>query len=312
MKFIAYCLSFLFFAVVPAYSQEKFSREKFSVKNTKAILISAAMLEIHDKPKPAGDAAFLITDKNEITRFVKLFDEKSYAISHACGYHWRITFVGQSAETTEVWFNQNCEEFEKNTAEIYKLARAKFEQIKKNPTHFISEIGVDVNVSVEEAVKRINENPNFNAFILGDANKRFPFIEIEATAVSDIPEDRKLWDKAKEETRKKAEMLLIEESKRISQNFAVLKNDEFQFNKSMFGGGKIEESPCLKIYFQVGTKLDNIEKSLINSKIIKKAEPEVYFLQLVSKNRFSDLFSNQLLTDFPFIKQSFAYTSYAR
>lgn len=287
------------------------SQEKFDVKNTQAILISVAMTEIHDAP-PKGDEALLITDKNEIVEFVKLFDGKSKSFTHACGYHWRITFVRKSSEPIDVWLNQNCEEFEKNTKEIREKIQSKSREIKTNPTYFITEIGIDAKLSPEEAISKITEKPNLSVFVPGDLDKRFPYIEIESTAVSDIPEDKKLWNKATEETQKKADMLLTSESKRLGQNYAILKNGEFERSISMFGGGKIEERRKMKVYFQIGMNLENIERNLTNTKLLEKEEPKVYFLQLVSKDRFSQEFINGLSNEFPFIKQGFAYNSYPR
>lgn len=291
-------------------STNAFSQEKFNAKDTEAILISVAMLR--DKSELKGDEALLISDKAEIAKFVKLFDGNQKSRLHACGYQWRITFVRKSAEPTDIWFNQACEEFVKKSEEICETVQAKFSQIKKNPTHFVTDIGIDVNVPPDEVINKIKGIPNFKLFVLGDLDKRFPFIEIESKAVSEIPDDRKLWEKAKNETRQKAETILTDESKRLSQVFAVLKNGEFQPSMSMFGGGKIEENLKLKIFFQVGTKMEGIEKHLTEAKFIRKNEPQVYFLQLVTSNRFSDSSAKQLSQNFSFIKETFAYTSWTR
>lgn len=307
LRYLLFCLIFFVFSHSPVFAQET-----FNAKNTEAILISAVSSAVNDYPEIKGDEATLITDKNEIAKFVKLFDGNRKSVIHACGYHWRITFIRNSAEPFDIWFNQNCEEFEKNTAEICETVRSKFNQIKKNPTHFVTEIGIDVNTSPDEALGKLKENPDYKIFLFSDPDERFPFIEIESKAVSEIPDDRSLWDRAKEETRQRAEQILTDESKRLSKYFEVLKNGEIKLAMSMFGGGKIEENLKMKIYFQVGTKLQNIEKNLSETKFSTKGEPKVYFLQIVSKSRFSKSFGENLMRDFSFVKQTFAYTSYPR
>jgi hypothetical protein len=289
-----------------------FSQETFDVKSTEAILITVASSDKHDKLKPNGDEAMWISDKNEIAKFVNLFDGNQKSVTHACGYHWRITFIRNSAEPFDIWFNQNCEEFEKNTAEICETVQSTFNQIKRNPTHFVTEIGIDVNNSPDEVLSKLKENPEYKIFLFSDPDKRFPFVEIESKAVSEITDDRSLWNIAKEKTKRNAENLLMDEAKRLSQKFAVLKNGEIKLAMSMFGGGKIEENLKMKIYFQVGTNLQNIEKNLTDTKFLTKGEPKVYFIQIVSKNRFSKSFGEDLMKDFSFIKQTFAYTSYPR
>lgn len=301
------CLILLILATASVFSQEK-----FDVKNTQAILISVTSEKMHDEPKPNGDEAALITDKDEIAKFVRLFDGNQKSVLHACGYQWRITFVRNSAEPFDIWFNQKCEQFERNTAEICETVQSKFAAIKKNPAHFVTEIGIDVNTLPDEAIARISENPNFKVFVLGDLDKRFPFVEIESKAVSEIPEDRRLWNKAKEDTRRKAEQILLNESKLISQKFAVLKNGRIELGMSICGGGKIEENLKMKVFFPVGTNLENIEKILTDTKFLKKEEPKVYFLQIVSKNKFSDSFGRKLTNEFPFIRETSVYTSYPR
>jgi hypothetical protein len=291
-----------------------FSQEKFSVKNTEVILITATSADGHDKPNPVGNEALLITNESEIAKFVKLFDGNRKSMMHACGYHWRITFIRKSAEPLDVWFNQKCEEFEFNTAEICETVQSKFSEIKNSPTHFVTEVEIDVNTNPDDAIGKINKNPNYTAFVLGDLDNRLPFIEIESKAVSEIPEDRNLWNKAQENTRLTAEKILTEESKWLSQKFAfaVLKNGRIRRSMSMFGGGEIEENQKMKIYFQIGTNIENIEKSLTNTKFLGKAEPKIYYLQIISKNRFSESFREQLTKEFPFIKQVLVYTSYPR
>lgn len=307
LRYLPFC--FIFFVFLHS---SVFAQETFDVKNTEAILITVASSDKHDKLMPNGDEAMWISDKNEIAKFVKLFDGNRESVMHACGYHWRITFIRNSAEPLDIWFNQNCEEFEKNTAEICETVQLKFNQIIKNPIHFVTEIGIDVNVSPDEALSKIKENPEYKTFLFSDPDERFPFVEIESKAVSEIPDDRSLWNKAKEETKRKAENILKDESKRLSQKFAVLKNGKIELAMSMFGGGKIEENLKMKIYFQVGTNLQNIEKNLSETKFLTKSEPKVYFLQIVSKNRFSKSFAEDLMKEFSFIKQTFAYTSYPR
>ncbi len=311
-KILGVVCSFLILGVLYSGFESVDAREAFDVKDTEAILISATSLKMHDKPELKGDEAMLITDKAEIAKFVKLFDGNAKAVSHACGYHWRITFVRKSAEPTDLWFNQNCEEFEKNNEEICDTVQAKFSRIRKSPTHFVTEIGIDAGVSPDEALRTIREDANFDVFVLGDLDRRFPFVEIEATAVSDIPENRKLREKVEKENRTKAESVLTEESKHLGKSFSVLKNGDFKFKQGIYGGVKIEETLRMKIFFEVGTKLDDVEKNLKKAKFIKKSEPQVYFLQLVSENRFSESYTRQLSGKFPFIKEAFAFTSYPR
>lgn len=307
LRLFLYCLIIFAFALSSVFAQEK-----FDVKNTEAILISVTSASMHDAPEPKGDEATLITDKNEIAKFVKLFDGNQKSVSHACGYHWRITFIRVSAEPFDIWFNQNCEEFEKNTAEICEVVQAKFSQTKKTPTHFITEVGIDVKTEPDEAINKLKENPDYRIFLFSDFDKRFPFIEIQSGAVSEIPDDRNLWNKAKEETRLRAEKILTDESKKLSQKFPVLKNGEIKLAMSMFGGGKIEENLKMKIYFQIGTNLQNIEQNLTDTKFLTKDEPQVYFIQILSKERYSESITDKLMKEFPFVKQTFAYTSYPR
>lgn len=302
-----YSFVFLMFLTTSIVSQEK-----FDVKNAEAILISAASSAVNDYPEIKGDEANLITDKNEIEKFVKFFDGNQKSVLHACGYHWRITFVRSSAEPFDIWFNQNCEEFEKNTAEICEVVQSKFSQTMKNPTHFITEVGIDSKTAPDEAISKLKGNPDYRIFLFSDFDKRFPFVEIQSKAVSEIPDDRNFWNKAKEETRQRAEKILIDESKKLSHKFAVLKNGEINLSMSMFGGGQIEENLKMKIYFQIGTDLKNIEQNLTNTKFLAKGEPQVYFIQILSKERYSKSMADKLMKEFPFVKQTFAYTSYPR
>jgi hypothetical protein len=284
------------------------AQEKYNVKDTEAILISIASVKFFDAPEPQGDEAMLITDKAEITKFVKLFNSNSKSVTHACGYHWRITFVGKSATSpTEIFFNQKCEEFVKNTAEICELVQTKFREIRASPTHFVTNLAIGVNITPAEAMLKLEENKNFVVFALDDPEKRFPSIEIEATAAGDIPENRKLWDKAKNETVKKIEMIFMREIEQIKKKYPVLKTGESYLARGMFGGGKIDETHRTKIIFAVGTNLNEIEKSLSAATVVQKTEPTTYFLQLVGTERFSPSMSVSFKENYSFVKSLSAY-----
>ncbi|MGI8542238.1 MAG: hypothetical protein ACR2MD_02015 [Aridibacter sp.] len=276
--------------------------DKFDVKNTKAILISVAMSEIHSSKKIIKDGGLLITDSKEIAKYVELFDGNSKAVSHACGYHWQITFQKEGAEQTEIYINQNCEEFNRSSREIHKFLKPKFDQIATKSEYFISNVAIDVNTSPEEAIQKLTENTNYKVFVLDNLENRFPSIEIQATAISDIPEDKKLWDEAKRKNSTKAENILRNEIEKIQSKYPVVKIDEIQSHYSSFGGGKIEERPTVRISFPIGTNLGDFERILKETIIKDKYIADTYTLQIVSKKRLSAIEIKQMSDMMPFIK----------
>ncbi len=265
------------------------------------------MAEIHNSEKIVKDGGLLITKPDEISKFVELFNGNSKAVSHACGYHWQITFQKENAEQTEIFINQDCEEFTRNSREIRKFLKPKFDKIAKNPDYFISNIAVDVNTNPQEAIQKLTENTDHKVFVLDNPESRFPSIEVEARAILDIPENRNLWDDAQKKTRIKAENILRDEIKRIQDKYSIVKVDEIQSNYSSFGGGEIEERPKVKISFPIGTDLEGLGNILKESKITNKFIADKYDLQLVSKKRLSAEEIKKLSDTMAFIKGVSSY-----
>ena len=99
----------------------------------------------------------------------------------------------------------------------------------------------------------------------------------------------------------------MQEIEQIKKKYTVLKTDESKLTRGMLGGGKIEETHRAKVFFAVGTNLNEIEKSLSATKLFQKIEPITYFLQIVSTNKFSPNLSAAFTEKYPFIKSILSY-----
>lgn len=278
----------------------------FKVKGSKVILISAIMLDARYR-KISGDEALLITNAKELETLIQLFDGNDYGTQHACGYHWRITFQKTSFDKTDIFFNQECEEFENNTSRIHSFLKPRFELMVTSPKFFITNIELSSMFDAEEAMKLIEQEKQFQIFFLDDLKERLPFVTLIATSVSKIPDKREWWNSATEENEKKAISIVQRELEAIKAKYKIVSTTTPQRTGSMFGGSEISDDAEVTIYFPIGTKLYDIRSELKKAKIKEMKNPESYFIQLVSTERCTKEFAEKLKEKFPFIKNAFAY-----
>lgn len=256
-----------------------------NVKNTQAVLISRTWMPLEGEPKTKGDEAALITDKSGVAILVNMFDGNAKAVSHAYGYHWRMTFVQRSGPPVDIYFNEKCEQFERNTAEICATMQALFREIRSSPKAFITNAGIDPGISPGEAMRRLGAVPGFKVFQLHDPDSRFPFIEIETSSAVDRTPGSP-WKEVEEKVTAKARDVLRRDIARIREKYRVERVRDFRRTGGIFGPYNVETTERVRVLFPVGTDITAVETTLMESKFLAKEVPEVYYLQMVGKERF--------------------------
>jgi hypothetical protein len=239
-----------------------------------------------DGPQTKGDEAALITDKSGVAILVNMFDGNDKAVSHACGHHWRMTFVQRSGPPVNIYFNEKCEQFVRNTAEICATMQALFREIRTAPKAFITNVGIAPGTAPDEAMRRLAAMPGYRVFQLTDPDSRFPFIEIQAVATVGRPQDKTLPQKTTEEAHEKARNMLGRDIARIKEKYAIEKTGEFDWAGGSFDPYRIETNERVRVLFPVGTDIGAVEACLVESKLIEKKVPEVYYLQVVGREGF--------------------------
>lgn len=271
------------------------------VAGTESILITSVMPVDEGGGLQRRDAALVIREPDQVSKLVSLFNGNVQHKVHACGYHWRMTFFRRGREATEIYFNQQCEKFDRNTAEICRFVQKRFDEVLRRPNAFLSNIEVRSSQPPEEAKQELESSLLRRVLFLSNTEDRLPFIELEASSTSKIPDDRTKWNTAIAETIRNADQPLINNIARIRERYHVVKISEIRTGMSMFGGGEIFEQRIVKIYFEVGTKLNDVHKGLELSKVATRSEPAGYSIQLVSDHRLSQSEMNDLISAFPFI-----------
>lgn len=260
-------------------------QDTFKVKNTEAVLISRSWMPLEGEPKTKGDEASLITDRSGVAILVNMFDGNAKAATHACGYHWRMTFVQRTGPPVDIYFNEKCEQFARNTAEICAAMQALFSEIRTSPKAFITNAGFDPAVAPDEAMRRLGAVPGFKVFQLRDLDSRFPFIEIEASAAVDRTPGSP-WKEVEEKVTEKARETVRRDIARIREKYPVERIRDFQRTGGLFGPYNVETTERVRVLFPVGTDITAVETTLMESKFLAKEVPEVYYLQMVGTQRF--------------------------
>lgn len=290
---------------VIVFTVSVFSQVKFEVSKSETVLISVGFAGWNKKVK--NDEALLITDKKEVAYLKSLFNGNATGIRHACSYHWQINFFQMVSEKTTVWFNQDCENFVKNTKPIHRFLQPKFRQIENKPTHFLTNLEIDVNTEPEIVAKEVEAKTNHKVYFLENLEKRFPFITITYEAKSLIPDDKKLWQKAEEANENKVKDVLLKEIESLKKKYKIVSNTEPNRETSMFGGGEIFDRFQTTIYFPVGTSLEGIASYLKSVKLKDKAIPTIYLVQIVANKRLDVSEKKGLMDSFSFIKKISTY-----
>ncbi|MEO8572732.1 MAG: hypothetical protein ABI481_02095 [Pyrinomonadaceae bacterium] len=295
-----HCALFLFFLFI-GLSDRTLAQEKIDVSNTREILISSVRESDLFQGQQKGDEALLITSRAEIAKFEALFNRNVQGKVHACGYHWRLTFYRAGAAPTEIFFNEKCEDFERHTGEICALVQGTFRRTVAHPNSYITNLDIDVNVLPEMAKDELTSKGRMRLLGLRDI-ARLPYVEIEASSTSSIPANRSLWNAEIAQTVQDADRALVNDIARIRARHHIVEIGEIMRGMSMFGGGKITEQRKVKLYFEVGSKLDDVGKGLNNSKVGSVVNPSEYTLQILSQLRPTKLEVEAMRKRFPFIK----------
>jgi hypothetical protein len=271
---------------------------------TKVVLITKGPILQVSNPS-SGDEAILITDKSEIEKLVGLF-EGNHRARHACSFHWDIWFWRSPTESYLLPFNEECEKYSSNSSLIHSTLKIYSSKLRQNPPHFVANVKVSASLTPEALTQRL-EDDGKQVFFLRGTDERLPSITIQSTAISDIPDSKKLWDMAKEKNERKAKQVLREAVSKIKAMYPVTKNTDFDRRYSSFGGGKIEDRVQTTIYFPYDTKLDEIGRALENVKLLKCKIPDSYFVQLISKERLTPEQKRLIMVANPFVMAILEY-----
>ncbi len=278
-----------------------YAQERIDVSDTQEILITSLRPSERLSGRQKGDEALLIRDKAEVSKLVSLFDKNLQSKVHACGYQWRLTFLRTGAPPTDIYFNEKCEEFERNTDKICEIVQTKFRQTVAKPNSYVSILDIDVNVIPETARTELTSKGRLRVLDREDIN-RLPFIELRAASTSKMPADRARWNAEKVNVILAADRALINDIARIRRKYDVVEIGEITHGSSMFGGGEIMEQRRVKLYFDVGTNLENIGSLLNQSKVEATSVPAVYNLQVLTDHRLTQPEIEELQKNLPFIK----------
>jgi hypothetical protein len=292
----AWCLVFVVLLCAGATAQNR-----IDVSNTTEILISSVRTSERFGKKQKGDEALVIRDKGEIAKFVALFNNNLQGKVHACGYHWRLDFYRQGSPPTEIYFNEDCEEFERKTAEICQTVQAAFNRTVTRPNAFLTTLKIDAAVTPEAAESELAAKNQLRVLRLRKID-RLPRVELRASFTSAIPEDRSLWNKAKANTILEADRFLVNDIARVREKLTTVEISEIEHGMSMFGGGEIMEERRVSLYFPIGTDLTAVGTGLNKSRVGLAVVPTTYGLQVLTPNRLTKSESDELMKSFSFVK----------
>jgi hypothetical protein len=292
------CLLLLLLALA---ATDAFAEDRIDVSNTQEILITSERAAEKYRGRQKGDEALLIRDRSEIAKLVALFDKNVQGRVHACGYHWRITFYRGNLGPTEIFFNEECEKFERNTEQICEIVQAKFHETVVRPNAYVTNLDIDVK-QLPELARQVLTNHGLRLVPLREV-RRYPSVELRASSRSVIPTDRSLWDKEKANVMLDADRALVNDISRIRASYNVIKIGDLMHGMSSFGGGEIVEERRVQLYFEVGASLENVGKMLNKSRVGSTVIPETYGLQVVTDHRLTRPEELELKKNFPFVKQ---------
>jgi hypothetical protein len=268
-------------------------------ENTNAVLISKYMAL-------SGNEAHLITDKDEIKKFVRLFQNNKKIYPHACGYHWLIWFQSSPTAATAIAHNQECETYQRSNKVVHRTLKTYFDKIKTAPAYFITNIKIPASLSPQEIVKEFADGKELVVFFNG-LNDRLPRIKLEVKSVSDIPKDKRQWEKANKQTETDAINRLQKQINELKSRYQVIDATQPQMSRSSFGDGKIESIVQSTIYFEYGFQVDEIKVSEDGLNITEKKTPADYIVQIVGDENFSNAFKQRLMSQHKSILEAFAY-----
>jgi hypothetical protein len=292
----AWCLVFviLFCAAVTA-------QDRIDVSNTTEILISSVRTSERFGKKQKGDEALLIRDKSEIAKFVSLLNNNLQGKVHACGYHWRLLFYRQGSATTEIYFNEDCEEFERNTAEICQTVQAAFNKTVTRPNAFLTTLKIDAAVPPETVEAELAAKNRMRVLSFRKTD-RLPRVELVASATSSIPDDQSLLQKVIAATILEADRFLVNDIARVREKLNTVEIGEIYSFVSRFGGGNITEERRVTLYFPIGTDLAAVGTGLNKSKVGETLVPTTYNLQVLTPSRLTKSERDELIKSFSFVK----------
>ena len=281
-------------AAVPA-------QERIDVSNTTEILISSVRTSERFEKKQKGDEALVIRDKKEIAKLVSLFNNNLQGKVHACGYHWKLAFYRQGLPTTEVYFNEKCEEFEQNTAEICQTVQEAFNKTVTQPNAFLTTLKIDAAVAPETVEGELSARNGMRVLSVRKTD-RLPRVELVASATSSIPDDQSLLKKVIADTVLEADRFLVNDIARIREKLNTVEISEIYSFVSRFGAGNITEERRVTLYFPIGTELSTIGNSLNKSKVGTTDVPATYKLQVLTPTRLTKSELDELTKSFSFVK----------
>jgi len=282
------------------------AQERIDVSNTHEILITSVNMSEQFRGRQKGDEALLIQDKTEISKLTNLFQNNLQHKVHACGYNWRLTFFRNGSAPTEIYFNEKCEEFDRNTELICELVQAKFRQTVTEPNAFVSNVQVDAAVPPDTSKNELTTRGQLRLLSL-DEIQRLPYVELNASAKSAIPAAKSRWNSARSNTIMEADQALVNDIARIRQKYTVVEIGEIKHAGGSFGGGQIEERRRVRIYFNVGADLADVGKVLNKSTVGETVKPESYALQILTNARLTQADNQELRSKFSFIRSISAY-----
>ena len=292
----AWCLVFVVLLCAGVTAQNR-----IDVSNTTEILISSVRTSDRFAKKQKGDEALVVRDKDAIAKFVTLFNNNLQGKVHACGYHWRIAFYRQGSPTTEVYFNEKCEEFEKSTEEICQTVQEAFNKTVTRPNAFLTTLKIDAAVAPETAEAELPARNGIRVLSVRKTD-RLPRVELVASATSSIPDDQSLLKKVIADTVLEADRFLVNDIARVREKLNTVEISEIYSFVSRFGGGNITEERRVTLYFPIGTELSTIGNSLNKSKVGETAVPATYKLQVLTPTRLTRSERDQLMKSFSFVK----------
>jgi hypothetical protein len=277
------------------------AQDRIDVSNTTEILISSVRTSERFGKKQKGDEALLIRDKGEIAKFVSLFNNNLQGKVHACGYHWRLVFYRQGSPTTEIYFNEDCEEFERNTAEICHTVQAAFNKTVTGPNAFLTTLKIDAAVAPETVEAELAAKNGMRVLSFRKTD-RLPRVELVASATSSIPDDQSLLKKVIADTILEADRFLVNDVARVRERLSTVEIGEIYSFVSRFGGGNVTEERRVTLYFPIGTDLAAVGTGLNKSKVGETLVPTTYNLQILTPTRLTKSERDELIKSFSFVK----------
>lgn len=306
---LLHALIFAFVTVTVYAGNAQF--DKAHAGKTKFVIVLDAQWGSGPKGVSKRNGALLITDAKTIQEHERLFiDNRSE--NHACSYHYQIQFwAGADDRVGDFPFNQNCEEFYRNSKEIHALMGVYIQQIESKPTHYIYNLKIPATMAPEDVKKSII-NSNLNILFFAGRHTNYSYLTFSYEHISLIKEslDKIKWKGEQEENKKlaieKISTLINDILLQVSSTVQPPAND-WHWSES-FGGGTIKHKATVSLKFATADDLSKA-KSIILSRggIIRREQiADHYFIQLVDISNKLDIVKAKL-SPYKFVLDTYEY-----